>query len=527
MLLLSIRQSFRSSRRIVVWIVVIVSFWCSVDAYNTIMMRRQATAFGRLIQRQRRNNYLPRSSAATLQLSSSCSKESEFIAMQKQVSSATTNFETESDFRNHQKKVFDGMAEYFAAGETVPAELVPVYKHLVEQILSCSSRVVDQLNDDETVVVVKILDVACGTGALWPYLAQTASEKGIRIEVTGVDLSPNMVQAAATTADTLFDEYLFSSIRHTFAVVESDILSYESIHDEAAFDLIVANACFGNFWNQTAALEHCSQLLKLGGKLAVTHPLGAAFVEKLHQEDVATVPHLLPTSLTSWNDLCLTLPLEVADLVHPEANVNGQSVPFYFCALQKVRARALPQIVRLRGNVDTGYGRGGKKLGFPTANLPSRLFQDALLGVPTGVYFGWAVLEGDSKGRNTPHKAVVNVGYSPTFEGQENPEKIVEAHLMFDKNMNPLDPPDFYGETMRLQLTGYLRPEVKFPSFAALIAQINQDVVDAKAALDQEPHVTLRSDGFLSDEKGWVGMSGGAEASWSFQGVRSALDQVQ
>ena len=57
-----------------------------------------------------------------------------------------------------------------------------------------------------------------------------------------------------------------------------------------------------------------------------------------------------------------------------------------------------------------------------------------------------------------PHKAVVNVGFSPTFEGQENPEKIVEAHLMFDDTelASPLDPPDFYHEMMRLQLIGFL-----------------------------------------------------------------------
>jgi riboflavin kinase len=48
------------------------------------------------------------------------------------------------------------------------------------------------------------------------------------------------------------------------------------------------------------------------------------------------------------------------------------------------------------------------------------MFQKALVDLPGGVYFGWAVLEdpkGKKKGRNKPLKAVVNVGYSPTFEG--------------------------------------------------------------------------------------------------------------
>lgn len=47
----------------------------------------------------------------------------------------------------------------------------------------------------------------------------------------------------------------------------------------------------------------------------------------------------------------------------------------------------------------------------------------------TGVYFGWAAVESvdNVAGRNRPIKAVVNVGYSPTFEGKENEEKIVEV----------------------------------------------------------------------------------------------------
>ena len=154
------------------------------------------------------------------------------------------------------------------------------------------------------------------------------------------------------------------------------------------------------------------------------------------------------------------------------------------------RAQLLPNVLRYRGSVDQGYGRGGKKLGVPTANLPSSLFQNALEDITTGVYFGWATLERSSSS-NEVYKTVVNVGYSPTFEGQENSEKIIEAHLILDKNENDnsdttatdddssssssiID--DFYGVPMRLQLVGFLRQEKKFDSFPELIAQINADV---------------------------------------------------
>lgn len=62
----------------------------------------------------------------------------------------------------------------------------------------------------------------------------------------------------------------------------------------------------------------------------------------------------------------------------------------------------LSQRMKFRGKVDSGYGRGGKKLGIPTANLPESLFSNALKDVAAGVYFGWAVIEGDGPDQAEP-----------------------------------------------------------------------------------------------------------------------------
>jgi len=167
--------------------------------------------------------------------------------------------------------------------------------------------------------------------------------------------------------------------------------------------------------------------------------------------------------------------------------------------------------------------------------LPSSLFQTALEDISNGVYFGWAVIESASsnKGRNIPIKAVVNVGYSPTFEGKENKEKIVEAHLI--TTSSPMEKPestnneessdnideiegDFYGETLRLQLIGYLRAEQKFDSFPALIAQIHRDIGNANLALDSMPFVFSKEDSFIKDGVEWIGSSGGDNsASWEYE----------
>ena len=210
------------------------------------------------------------------------------------------------------------------------------------------------------------------------------------------------------------------------------------------------------------------------------------------------------------------------------------------------RARLLPNVLRYRGSVDEGYGRGGKKLGVPTANLPSSLFQNALEDVATGVYFGWAALERNGKSDDYElHKAVVNVGYSPTFEGEENKEKIIEAHLIVEDKENDEDNSsdgektensdnkviieDFYGVPMKLQLVGFLREEKKFDSFPELIAQIHADVKDAKLSLDCQPYQSCRTDAFFSHTSpAWIGSGGGDEtASWESAPIESFLDSVR
>ena len=50
---------------------------------------------------------------------------------------------------------------------------------------------------------------------------------------------------------------------------------------------------------------------------------------------------------------------------------------------------------------------------------------------------------------------------------------IIEAHLL---GRDFVTAGDFYGSTLRLCLVGFLREEKKFPSFDALIAQINADI---------------------------------------------------
>jgi len=161
----------------------------------------------------------------------------------------------------------------------------------------------------------------------------------------------------------------------------------------------------------------------------------------------------------------------------------------------------LEEVCLLRGTVSTGYGRGSKKIGVPTANLPASVLEKgtvemldrsggarsgALEALPRGVYVAWARLRG------TVHPAVVNVGLSPTFEDAENPEPIAEAHLL-----DPIDA-DFYGEELALLLLGFVRPERKFPSFDELIAAIRADIDTAGSALGKPEFAAFRDNAALA-----------------------------
>ena len=192
-------------------------------------------------------------------------------------------------------------------------------------------------------------------------------------------------------------------------------------------------------------------------------------------------------------------------------------------------------IYRFRGIVETGFGRGGKKLGFPTANLgPSTFFDTALMNISTGVYFGSALIEfpdgndnhnnndddtttnttdATHSNRNIIYKTVVNIGYSPTFVGNENKMKIIEAHLLLPPPSETATFMDFYNTTIRLQLLGYLRPEMKFASLPDLIQQITNDIDTAHQLFMEHPYNNTQwvQDSFfvLNQEQPWIGTSGG------------------
>ncbi|MGB5156120.1 bifunctional riboflavin kinase/FMN adenylyltransferase [Desulfobacterium sp. N47] len=123
----------------------------------------------------------------------------------------------------------------------------------------------------------------------------------------------------------------------------------------------------------------------------------------------------------------------------------------------------LGRYYQIRGTVEKGRNRGGKLLGFPTANL---LMQDEL-APKKGVYAVTVEYNG------LKYKGVANIGYSPTFDDNIF---TIEVHLLdFNK--------DIYGKNIRINFVKRIRDELKFSGIAELSEQIKKDIDKARSIL--------------------------------------------
>jgi riboflavin kinase/FMN adenylyltransferase len=123
---------------------------------------------------------------------------------------------------------------------------------------------------------------------------------------------------------------------------------------------------------------------------------------------------------------------------------------------------------QVAGRVVAGAGRGSSLLGFPTANLE---LVDELIPKP-GVYAVWAE---SPHLADSPHQAVTNIGYNPTF-GEHGLS--VEVHIM-DLNQ------DLYGHPLKIHFVQRIRDERKFTGPDDLKARIGEDVALARQILSQ------------------------------------------
>lgn len=151
--------------------------------------------------------------------------------------------------------------------------------------------------------------------------------------------------------------------------------------------------------------------------------------------------------------------------------VDGQMVSS--TRVREVLARGdVREATRLLGRPYALYGRvvpgarRGLGLGFPTANLAAALGRDQMLPAD-GVYATVARLGAER------WPSVSNVGTRPSFD---DGERRVETHILdFDR--------DIYGQMLGVEFVERLRDEKRYRDVDRLVAQMHQDVAQARALL--------------------------------------------
>ncbi|KAI1662216.1 riboflavin kinase [Daldinia decipiens] len=188
-----------------------------------------------------------------------------------------------------------------------------------------------------------------------------------------------------------------------------------------------------------------------------------------------------------------------------------------------------PYPLRMEGTVISGFGRGSKELGIPTANLPvDSVAAPWIASAKSGVYFGYAALALPSshpdrqdtsdapnqtrepRHRSNPRAAadappashpppptttssanstatptasqkrwqiypmVMSIGYNPFYK---NSVRSAEVHVLREFGA------DFYDAPMRLLILGFVREERDYASLEALITDINVDCEVARQSL--------------------------------------------
>ncbi|KAI0483849.1 hypothetical protein F4859DRAFT_415523 [Xylaria cf. heliscus] len=176
-----------------------------------------------------------------------------------------------------------------------------------------------------------------------------------------------------------------------------------------------------------------------------------------------------------------------------------------------------PFPLRMEGAVISGFGRGSKELGIPTANLPvDAAAAPWIADARSGVYFGWASLalpathpdsasapptssaststsvanhtSTDDASASPPTKTtqqqqfqiypmVMSIGYNPFYK---NSVRSAEVHVLRSFGA------DFYDAPMRLLILGFVRDEKDYSGLEALVDDIRIDCDVARQSLARE-----------------------------------------
>lgn len=135
-----------------------------------------------------------------------------------------------------------------------------------------------------------VLDVGTGTGVLIPHLLRAVGPNG---RIVALDLSREMLNSAR-----------LKGFPCNVMLIEADV--HDIPFHDADFDRVICNAALPHFHDRSRSLHEMVRVLRRGGILVISHPIGREAVNKLHrevggpvEEDRVPQPDVMRTLLAS------------------------------------------------------------------------------------------------------------------------------------------------------------------------------------------------------------------------------------
>lgn len=129
------------------------------------------------------------------------------------------------------------------------------------------------LNNAEIKESINVLDIACGTGVLFPFYLQRNVKS-----ITAIDLSPQMVKIA----------------KNKFPQADVICGDAENITFPHQFDAIMIYNAFPHFPEPEKLIENLSKAVKSGGKISIAHGMSKKELDDIHMKSAGKVSNILP-----------------------------------------------------------------------------------------------------------------------------------------------------------------------------------------------------------------------------------------
>jgi len=167
---------------------------------------------------------------------------------------------------------------------------------------------------------MRVLDVGTGTGVLLPGLSSAVGNQG---RILAIDVSSGMLRVAAA-----------KGVPDNVEILQ---VSLEGLPPERSeFDRVMCNAVFPHFSDGAWALAKIHDILKPGGRLVISHPIGREAVNAIHSSSDSIVKEdSVPTSEVMHCLLAEAGFTEIEMLDEPEFHAAiGRRAPPPACADQ-------------------------------------------------------------------------------------------------------------------------------------------------------------------------------------------------